>query len=220
MIDVKVFQIGFSKCATSSIHDRFLRLGLNSAHNEGGKLACRLKENLESGQYILSGIDEYDAYTDLHYIDGEVEIEGYKYFDVICEQVENSIFVLNTRNMDDWIESCRNHLGLFDGLSSVHGIDEHGIEELLKERWVQHHEKVLDRVPANRLLIFDIDKDDARKIDRFLGASKALSPTLSLVNKTEGEGFKLLYRRTPRLVYAWMPKSFRASIRERLKALL
>ena len=61
---MKVFQVGFGKCGTSSLHQFFLNSGYRSIHWGGGELAKSISRNVNNRNYILDGLDDYDFYTD------------------------------------------------------------------------------------------------------------------------------------------------------------
>ena len=46
----KIFQIGFNKCGTKTLHHYFSRNGIRSVHWDEGRLAQRMFANLASGK--------------------------------------------------------------------------------------------------------------------------------------------------------------------------
>ena len=54
----KVFQIGFNKCGTTSLHQFFQRSGLRSVHWDGGYLAPRMEDNIRAGRRAIAGYEE------------------------------------------------------------------------------------------------------------------------------------------------------------------
>ncbi len=67
-----------NKTGTSSLHQAFLRLGLKSIHHGPGDysslrehlkgasaITARILELKKSGEKLLQGISEYDAYSDI-----------------------------------------------------------------------------------------------------------------------------------------------------------
>ena len=80
----KIFVIGFNKTATTSIHNLFKKLNINSVH--------RTKP-------VLKHIDKYDAFTDGDHYNFE---EYYKLY-------PNSLFILNTRPIYKWLVSRYKH---------------------------------------------------------------------------------------------------------------
>ena len=84
---MKIFQIGFNKCGTSTIH-RYLRAnGVKCVHWDDGRLAQRMFANLANGDNLMAGYEGFDAFTDMEYIDqvGTL-LEGYKLFPYLAAQ--------------------------------------------------------------------------------------------------------------------------------------
>ena len=103
---MKIFQIGFNKCGTSTIH-RYLRAnGVKCVHWDDGRLAQRMFANLANGDNLMAGYEGFDAFTDMEYIDqvGTL-LEGYKLFPYLAAQYPDAVFILNTRDREAWIRS-------------------------------------------------------------------------------------------------------------------
>ena len=104
----KVFCIGLNKTGTSSLHEAFKILGLKSIHFVDGK-NINIKEiildNYLKGNDILKGLEEYDAFSDWDKAPYTVDI--YKEFD---KQYPNSKFILNTRDLNCWLDSREKHV--------------------------------------------------------------------------------------------------------------
>ena len=102
----KVFQIGFNKCGTTSLHRFFERSGLRSVHWDGGYLAPRMEDNIRAGRRAIAGYEEYDAFSELSYMCEHRVVEiGFQYLDVLLEQEPDARFVLNVRPVEKWIKS-------------------------------------------------------------------------------------------------------------------
>ena len=151
-----VFEIGFSKCGTSSIHARFAALGLSSVHHTCPvtltPVALTMKQNIECGEHPLKDLDRYNAFTDLVYLTHDEHIEAFKFFETFLTAIPDAQFILNTRDKDKWIESCADHNRLFERLMSVYGYQsEDQIRSHLSADWDEHIEKV---VAVARLIVF------------------------------------------------------------------
>lgn len=85
MTNKKIFVIGFNKTGTTSFHFLFKKLGINSSHNW----------NIP----VIDEIDDYDAFTDRSH--DNFREYYYKY--------PNSLFILNTRPLKNWIISRYKH---------------------------------------------------------------------------------------------------------------
>ena len=102
----KVFQIGFNKCGTTSLHRFYERSGLRSVHWDGGYLAPRMEDNIRAGRRAIVGYEDYDAFSELSYMCEHRVVEvGFQYLDVLLEQEPDARFVLNVRPVEKWIKS-------------------------------------------------------------------------------------------------------------------
>ena len=102
----KVFVIGHNKIATRSIDYLFKLSGYRAAHWEYNKLAMIIASNLKSNLPLLSYIDDYHCYSDME-IAGE--FYAYELFPLFDLQYPGSLFIYNSRNVEDWIKSRLNH---------------------------------------------------------------------------------------------------------------
>jgi len=103
------FQIGFNKCGTKSLHKFFLNNDINSIHWGKGKLANKIYENKENGVSLLSGYEEYQAFTDME-DPLRQQYVAIDFFKELYQEYPEAIFIFNDRNLDDWIESRTNHM--------------------------------------------------------------------------------------------------------------
>lgn len=172
----KIFQIGFNRCGTRSIFQFFKKNCTNNLkclHWERGKLALEIYRNLKRGKKLLEGpYSNHDVYTDmeafLSFNNEKIVFFAnleYKLFD---KQYPDSKFILNTRNIKNWIASRKRHYGdeVINFFKEYYKTSD--IEKLWKEQWNEHHEEVVDYFKGtNKLLIFNIEKDKGDKIVRF-----------------------------------------------------
>ena len=85
----KVFGIGLSKTATSSLHTALNMLGYNAVHRRrGGKIV---------------------GWTEFRYFDAVTDINTSTQFESLYYSFNNSKFIYTTRNIDDWDESIEDH---------------------------------------------------------------------------------------------------------------
>lgn len=158
----KIFQIGFNKCGTTSIHELFIQSGLNSVHWGGGNVAKTIQYNIDNNIMPLTGVDEYDCYTDIEDLptNSFPLIDHYKLLD---EKYPDSLFILNTRPVDKWITSRLKHQNgkYTEQYKSVLNItsDEELISKWTSD-WDKHHEDVLTYFENNnRFIMFDIENE-------------------------------------------------------------
>ena len=108
----KIFQIGFNKCGTVSLwvlFKHYCKPLIPCIHWDDGKLALSIEANLNHHKPLLSGYEDYVFFSDMEAVYYENNypkiIEAYKYYQVLDHQYPNSKFILNTRNIDNWILS-------------------------------------------------------------------------------------------------------------------
>jgi hypothetical protein len=91
----KIFVIGFNKCGTTSLHHLFISLNFRSIHG-------RQKKILKNRYNYFPVLHKYDAFSD-----GEHLVNNFqKYYSLY----NNSLFILNTRSMNNWIKSRFKHM--------------------------------------------------------------------------------------------------------------
>ena len=121
----KIFQIGFNKCGTVSLWVLFkyyCKPSIPCIHWDDGKLALKIENNLHQDKPLLSGYDYYTFYSDMESVFYENSyptiIEAYKYYQILDKQYPHSKFILNTRNVDNWILSRINFKSYFSTYGS------------------------------------------------------------------------------------------------------
>ncbi len=165
----KIFQIGFNKCGTTSLHRFFLANGLTSVHWARGKIARKLYLNHTAGQPLLSGMDKYDCFTDFEA--PEICLFGNQYFKELYAQYPGSFFILNTRDKAAWLRSRALHANgfLLKMMRMQFGFSPKEASEYWSHEWDTHHSRVRDFFDSKDcLLVFDIEQDDPQKLVGFL----------------------------------------------------
>ncbi|MGM0577805.1 MAG: sulfotransferase [Myxococcota bacterium] len=193
----RIFQIGFNRCGTVSLKRFFEAHGMRAAHWESGQLAAGIELARLEGRPLLHYVPGFDVYTDMEKInlgpsvgslfarrwlrklrrhidpsEGPPPIYAFKYYEAFDRQYPGSRFVLNTRNVDDWVASrLRFNEGRYR--SCRHGDRVHATEEELgecwAEEWREHHDAVRDyfRDRPGDLLVFDIDRHGPERFVEF-----------------------------------------------------
>ncbi len=172
---IKVFAIGFNKCGTSSLNYFFNKNGLRSLHYNRGRLASDILKNIRNFENPISGYEKYRCFLDMECINSYSKplIEAYKYFEDLYAWNPDAKFILNTRDVQRWVDSRSRHSnGMYLKWYKYH----YGLtsDEEVKEYWridfYQHHANVLRffRDKPGRLLIYNIEKDSPEKISDFL----------------------------------------------------
>lgn len=214
----KYFQIGFNKCGTSSIARFFSHNGIRCVDWDRGRLARRMKENLNSGRNILDGYSHYDAFTDMESVTNREVVEGYKYFPQILDQIPHSMFILNTRDVDRWIRSRLNHGPYAANYMTALNIE--NLSELVaywREEWDAHHKAVIKHIPPERLLVFNIEADDPSQLCKFVGLESRAAKHFRVHNITLSRFGRVIEKLTPDWLKAVMPASVKVVVRKVLR---
>ena len=183
----RIFLIGFNKCGTTSFHDYFKANGITSVHWRANTLAMALHRNQLAGQPLLSGIEDWTAYTDMICIPGTPWersnsdamplIEGCRLFRELHRAYPEALFILNTRDPMQWVRSRLKHdQGRF-AEAYLKALQSEGIRNLrqLQRRWLEdwhtHHAEVLRYFHAHsrqQFLLFHISETPVGQLNRFL----------------------------------------------------
>jgi hypothetical protein len=154
---MKLFQIGFNKCGTSTLHHLLHKNGVASVHWDKGLLARRMFRNRAEGKRLLSGYEHYQAFSDMEFMDGRRFLEGYKLFRQLAEEDPDSVFVLNTRDREGWIRSRFRHVGgVFAARhrSYYRTASDEELAEIWRGEWERHHREVLDFFSGSKYRFF------------------------------------------------------------------
>lgn len=163
----KVFCIGLSKTATTTLTEALKILGYKAKH-----FPIRLVKYDEDGLGLdISGVEKYDALSDLPVV------RCYKDLDRIFV---DSKFILTTRDIDEWLDSCRRHFWpgqilkgdfWFNQLHrDIYGTIDYD-EEKFRTSYKEHKKEVLSYFSGRRedLLLMDVtDGDGWKKLCSFL----------------------------------------------------
>ncbi|WKD48794.1 sulfotransferase [Microbulbifer spongiae] len=172
---MRVFQIGFNKCGTTSLNHFFLRNGYKAIHWDYGNLALQLEANCLHGRPLLSGYEEYNFFSDMELVSTRCLYAFEKYYQELDRQYPGSLFILNTRPIEKWINSRLNHgLGSYlRRFKEIYSCDREEVVQRWKYEWHRHHSNVLQYFYGRKnFLLFNIEKDDGEKIKNFIGCSK------------------------------------------------
>lgn len=166
--DFKIFNVGFNKTGTTSLHQAFLDLGFRSIHTRAWKWKDMAVKSLEQGKFEI--FYDYDAFPSGRYWRFFRELDGY---------FPNAKFILCTRDLDGWLQSCAKHVTRNKKNANYKGtwlkID---IEKWREERERVHPEILKHfRDRPGKLLVFDIAAGDGyEKLCPFLGVPIPVNP--------------------------------------------
>ncbi len=170
----RIIQIGFNKCGTGSLHQFFRSNGLRSAHYQQGKLANTVFTNYSQGRPLLAGLEQFDALTDMEWVTAkEAKYVANRFFRQLHAENPQAVFVLNTRNVDRWLQSrLRHNNGSY--LSRYRCLLDLTSSEIMaqwEKDYFAHIEAVTEYFklyPDARFVHIDIDNDSPEKLGEFL----------------------------------------------------
>jgi hypothetical protein len=183
----KIFQIGFNKCGTLSLWNLFNSYSkLKAIHWDYGNLAQKIYSNVYSDNHLpLDSYENYTYFGDMECFIKEQNVIKYiqiykDFFDILDINYPESLFILNTRNMDNWIRSRTNHSFVDTDNNTIQYIDlfkkvyntniKSEIIKIWKNDWKEHHNNIKKYFHRNihRLFVFNIEKDSPDKLFNFL----------------------------------------------------
>jgi len=192
----KIFQIGLNKCGTCSLHTLFKDYSnpkISCVHWDYGKLSLTIQNNFLNNRPLLHEYDDIIFFSDMECIFYDVNnnaniIEAYKYFRILDAQYPDSKFILNTRNIESWINSRLKHKGYLSVLENnnikhtpnnycyisyymnYYSIfDTASIISIWKNNYENHVSSVREYFASrpNDLIEYDIEKDSLDKLKSF-----------------------------------------------------
>jgi hypothetical protein len=196
--NTKIFCIGLNKTGTTSLHAAFQKIGFKSVHfkeKNGTDIKDLILKNWKNGNKLLEGIEQYDAYSDWNSPSTNF------LFKELDKQYPDSKFILNTRNLEDWLKSREKHVRRipnFKRLQIEHPSNSwFAIDKTVwKKEYFEHHNNVYEyfKERENDLLEFDVTKgDDWDKLCNFLNVKvpKITFPkSNTAIGNFKNEGFK------------------------------
>jgi hypothetical protein len=201
----RIFLIGFNKCGTTSFHKLFLANGLSSVHWRANTLAMTIHRHRQQNHWpVLDGLDHWTAYTDMICLPGtpwnhsnssdQPVIEACRYFRELHYSYPNSLFILNSRDPERWVESRLRHDDGRFAQAYLQAMRPEGIDDksALRKRWLKdwddHHSDVrgyFETTAADQFLFFRLGSTPSGELASFLGRYFSLpSPQLPHHHKT------------------------------------
>jgi len=179
----KIFVIGFNRCGTRTLHYFFKKNGLRCIHWDGDNLVNVMERNMAAGNKLLYGgrtvnvsvnsdcrYESAQVFSDLtcHYLDKDAK----DYYKILDGDYKSSKFILNIRNIEDWISSRKKHSNgaVLQTLKAYHNCSTEDLENIWRDMWRQSIDEITEYFSdrPNDLLIFNIDTDGVEKITSFL----------------------------------------------------
>ena len=156
MPGIKIFQIGFNRCGTKTIHDYFCANGLKGVHWDKGRLAKRIFENKDAGRALLSGYDEFQVFTDMEWLEPRRYLEAYKLYPELATEYPDAVFILNTRDREAWIRSRFAHNARYAALQKacLKIASDADLAAYWRRDWDLHHARVTQFFASKSIRFF------------------------------------------------------------------
>jgi hypothetical protein len=148
---------------------------VKTLHWDMGWIARTMFRTLANGEKLLTGYENFQAFLDMEDLgeNGTYYLEGYKLFPYLAAHYPDAVFILNTRNCEDWIQSRFRHWrGAYAAqhkyLYRVKSDEE--IANIWRTEWERHHNRVIDffSTTAHRFFVCNIETDLPRVLDEQL----------------------------------------------------
>ena len=183
---MRFFQIGFRRCGTTALAAFFTRCGIPCIHHDQGRLARRMRANLAAGRPPLEGYDDrYRAFTNMDFQTPEDHFDGFTQFEAL-RAAYGGKFILNTRPVEHWLRSMMRRAGrarLRAVWVARFGTDDPArVADCWRAAWEAHHRRVRAEIPAERLLVFDIEADPPERLCDFVGVPRSYARFFTLEN--------------------------------------
>lgn len=188
-----VFQIGFNKCGTVSLHDYFQKNKINSYHWElftnphwpfnKSYIADVMYDNILNNRKVFFNIIKYqeeniflsDMENFITIKNSRVLFTGYTFFKTMYEQYPGSKFIFNTRNIDDWIASRVKHNN--GAYLEEWCISYNKTKKQIIDLWANHYHSHTENVnnffsdKQDNILYFNLNKSNHKDLFKFLNKS-------------------------------------------------
>jgi hypothetical protein len=198
--NIRIFLIGFNKCGTRTLHKFFMSNNIKSVHYDNGRIANSMWRHHKNKRPLI-----HDQYKDVVFFSDMENIytpEGNlpiyiapTLFKKLDRQYKNSKFILNTRTLNNWLESRIRHANgnYLKFVCKKYDLSEDTLIQKWIDDWNNHHKNVIEyfKNRSNDFLIYDIEKDSIEKIINFLKQEFYLNPKLyrkfGVTNKTTND---------------------------------
>jgi hypothetical protein len=187
-----IFQIGFNRCATTSLHRFLCASGVRSLHWEKEILATSMAARIDAGQDPIRDFPRVIGFTDMVAYRPQMLVEPYKRFDYLQRWYPNALFILNTRDRENWVVSRAEHkvFGrryLIDIYAEILGIPKEKVPDFWRAEWETHHILVRTFFSSDpNFLEFNIERDNSAKLSSFIASRYPQATTTPFVIHNKG----------------------------------
>ncbi|MDF0602814.1 hypothetical protein P1J78_18900 [Psychromarinibacter sp. C21-152] len=182
---MRLFQIGFNKCATSALWRVFHKSNVAALHSQGRRwrlaghpalqdraAQLNIRRNIDAGRPAIEGFEDFQAFFDMEYVTRSTAVENYRQFETLARDYPTAKFLLNTREKADWLRSRARHKdGRYLHWSMRRtGLSRDAVLQMWSDDFDRHHDAVraFFRFEQDRLLEFHIDTTPIKALQRFV----------------------------------------------------
>lgn len=188
----KVFVIGFNKCGTRTLHYFFRNSGHKSINFDDGRLALSIFRNLINSRPLLEGYENFTVFADMECIDSTFAFEAYKLYPYFADQYPDAAFILNTRDVERWLQSrfAHSYGSYVERYKKILKIRNDGdLLSYWRADWHRHHENVEHYFGERRrrFLKFNIETDSPDAIAAFVPEYRLDSSKYKIHGRTADE---------------------------------
>ena len=195
---MKLFIIGFNKTGTTSLHAFFEKNNISSIHYDKGRIARNIKNNYNTNRPLLKDYPNYLVFSDMEDY-RKLNYAHMDYFKELYYQYPDSKFILNTRNIDNWIKSRNRHENGFYVKELCHllKLNKENLNDKWKHDYYSHNENVKDffENKPGQLLVYDIEEDHIDKVVEFLPEYELDIKYYEHLGKSTIIGFERLFKK-------------------------
>lgn len=168
----KIIQLGFHKCGTSSLSHFLNASNIKTCHWEKGEIAKSFFSRMKKSEPGFLDWNAYIGFTDTQYFSREIMLEPYKEYEYIYKFYPDAYYILNTRYIEEWIESRMAHRkgSVIEVYKSNLNIKtKKDIIDYWRQDWKSYHKsvKTFFRNKKN-FMIYHINENHPRDLCNFL----------------------------------------------------
>ena len=168
--------LGANKSGTSSLQHFFTGNGIAAVHRGGAdrrrNIAHVMLRNASAARPILTGLERFEAFSDISYNDGRVSIDVAAFAERLFADCPDGYFIYNHRPREAWVQSRARHHGghLLRNTQRAYGME----QEAVLEMWRAYHDahgarvRALAAASGARFLDFAVGTDPPEALVAFL----------------------------------------------------
>ena len=148
---------------------------MTGVHFHSGRLARKMLHNMAAGREPLAGYRGAQLISDMNFLTKDVMVDISHLFDRLYYAYPDALFILNTRDREDWVRSrARHDNGSFlrRFRSALELSNDNSVLDYWREEWDTHHSRVRQFFSGSKsdsLFVWDIEDPDFDELQAKLG---------------------------------------------------